>query len=497
MILSLVAVFVRLPYFTTAVIDWDESTFILMADRLLSGHLPQTSLSALKPPLAYVPYALFIHLFGPSIAAVRLGGLICVLIASVLIYLACKRRFGELGALMAGASVSIFATIDRGAGCTMLEHIALVPLSLAVLCWSSELPLARRNFLTGLCIGLAGSLRTNLLGVGLAPLLLTLIQFPHLGLKKTFQLLSVLALGAALPYFAPVPIYWLSGNLDLLCRSCLMAPAYYVSFNALNWQSRVRSLGWQVASLNVAGLALAWVVPMLALVTVFVLRRRLKQERAFLIALTAFLISGLLCVLATGMYQVRHHYVALVPYTAAISAFVYRLGFASKWRAPVAFVTLCLFWFALSPVFSQYVHAWRTVVEKTETDKVYQVCDYLRSQHVEGKYVYFTTAHIGYWLTGALLPTRFVHPSDVAKPHILSTIYRRPTDSASEIKSIFQKQPMFVVAPLHGPRIQCPNHSRQAADAIEDELRADYALEATFDDIAIFRRKRIVSSQAD
>lgn len=80
-ILLFVAVFVRLPYFTYAVIDWDESTFILMGDSLLRGHLPLTALSVLKPPLAYLPYAFFIHLFGHSIAAVRLGGLICVFVA--------------------------------------------------------------------------------------------------------------------------------------------------------------------------------------------------------------------------------------------------------------------------------------------------------------------------------------------------------------------------------------------------------------------------------
>lgn len=415
----------------------------------------------------------------------------------MLIYLACQRRFGKLAAVMAGVSVSIFATVDHGVACTMLEHVALVPLSLAVLIWSRELPLATRNFLAGLCIGLAGSLKTNLFGFGLAPLLLTLVQFSQLGLKKTVALVFLLMLGAALPCLLPVPVYWLSGDLDLLWQSSLIAPASYIWYNALEWPGRLRALGRQLASLNLAGFALAWGLPTVALAAVLAFKRRFSQERAFIMEMTVFALSGLLVVVATGMYHIRHHYVVLVPFTAAVSAFAYRLGWGGKWRIPFAVTTVCLFTLVLSPVFSEYVHAWRIAVEKKETDAVYQVCDYLRNQHVEGKYVYFTIAHIGYWLTGALLPTRFVHPSDVAKPHLLSTMDRRPTDSASEIKRIFQKEPIFVVAPVNVPRTPWPNLSRQASDVIDHELRANYALEAVFDNIAIFRRKQVASYRPD
>lgn len=86
-ILASIAVLVRLPYFCQTVIHWHESTYILLGQDILSGHLPQTVLSELKPSFAALPYAVFIALFGKSIAAIRLGGLVSVFLSSFIVYL--------------------------------------------------------------------------------------------------------------------------------------------------------------------------------------------------------------------------------------------------------------------------------------------------------------------------------------------------------------------------------------------------------------------------
>ena len=57
-ILFLFTLLVRLPYFVPTVIHWHESTYILLGQDILNGHLPQTFYSELKPPAAGVPYAL-------------------------------------------------------------------------------------------------------------------------------------------------------------------------------------------------------------------------------------------------------------------------------------------------------------------------------------------------------------------------------------------------------------------------------------------------------
>jgi hypothetical protein len=68
-----VTLLTRVPYFTVSVINWDESTFAILGQDLLDGHLPYTHLWDHKPPLVYVLFALFVGTFGRSIAALRIG----------------------------------------------------------------------------------------------------------------------------------------------------------------------------------------------------------------------------------------------------------------------------------------------------------------------------------------------------------------------------------------------------------------------------------------
>ncbi len=52
--LFLVSFFIRFPFFFRDYIDRDESTFILMGQSWVNGHLPYTELWDLKPPVAFL-----------------------------------------------------------------------------------------------------------------------------------------------------------------------------------------------------------------------------------------------------------------------------------------------------------------------------------------------------------------------------------------------------------------------------------------------------------
>ena len=39
-VLFVITILVRLPFFFPAVIDWDESTFVLIGQSVVDGHLP-------------------------------------------------------------------------------------------------------------------------------------------------------------------------------------------------------------------------------------------------------------------------------------------------------------------------------------------------------------------------------------------------------------------------------------------------------------------------
>ena len=82
----LLTLIVRLPYFFKPAISWDESTLIIMGQSILDGQLPYIDLWDLKPPIAFLSYALFILILGKSIVAIRIAGAIFIVVTALLIY---------------------------------------------------------------------------------------------------------------------------------------------------------------------------------------------------------------------------------------------------------------------------------------------------------------------------------------------------------------------------------------------------------------------------
>jgi len=86
LILFVVSLFIRLPFFFRDYIDRDESTFILMGQSWVDGHLPYTELWDLKPPITYLFFAGIIYAFGKSFLAIRLIGALIVAITAFYTY---------------------------------------------------------------------------------------------------------------------------------------------------------------------------------------------------------------------------------------------------------------------------------------------------------------------------------------------------------------------------------------------------------------------------
>src|SRR5262245_39202724 len=70
----------RLGSLHTEVIDWDESTFILMSADLLQGRLPYMGLFDNKPPMFFFVLAGAMKVFGDNLLVVRLFGAACIVL---------------------------------------------------------------------------------------------------------------------------------------------------------------------------------------------------------------------------------------------------------------------------------------------------------------------------------------------------------------------------------------------------------------------------------
>ncbi len=86
LILFVIAVFIRFPFFFRDYVDRDESTFILMGQSWVNGHLPYTQLWDLKPPITFLYFATVIKLFGKSFFAIRLFGSLMVALTALFTY---------------------------------------------------------------------------------------------------------------------------------------------------------------------------------------------------------------------------------------------------------------------------------------------------------------------------------------------------------------------------------------------------------------------------
>ena len=70
--ISLVGLAIRLPFFFPAVIDWDESTFIIIGQSAVDGFLPNEIAWDVKPAFVFWWYGGAIELFGKTIPAMTI-----------------------------------------------------------------------------------------------------------------------------------------------------------------------------------------------------------------------------------------------------------------------------------------------------------------------------------------------------------------------------------------------------------------------------------------
>ena len=160
------ALFLRFPYYFKDVINWDESTFIVMGGSILDGHLPYGEFWDLKPPIAFFSYSLFMMMFGQSITAVRFASTLCVTAMAFCVFLTAVKRYGrKLGWVASLLSVFMVGQIPTGQA-TMSEIVALVPISVAFY-WvvTNPKPGISKTFGIGALLAIASLIRLNLLYV--------------------------------------------------------------------------------------------------------------------------------------------------------------------------------------------------------------------------------------------------------------------------------------------------------------------------------------------
>ena len=457
----------RVPFYFVDTIDWDESTFILMGQSLLDGHLPYLELWDLKPPLAFTAYAGFIILFGQSIGGIRLAGTLCVFIVSWLVYLiGCQIDRPQTG-IIAGVLYVAASSLILSGQATMTEHVALVPL-VGALAWSILQPLSGGVLLVfGALLTVATMIRLNLAYVVVA-VGLWLVYGKY---KQRVSWAGILAycggsFGIIFLTFLP---YLITGNGKIWWDSVVLAPLSY---------SSGASIGLQLLACLLYGCSIR-----------FWQGKSFEQRQSFSL-LQVFLWGTVISILQGGsLFQ--HYYIQVFPFlTLTLILFWQRLSRKlTRWFL----LGILVFWLALEtePIWTQYRVVGDRLLAKQPlvSGTGFEIADYLKQQNPPPKSVYLMKDHIAYWLADLQpLSKSTTHPSNISKEYLLPHIPGAETTTTDELARILAQKPELIIKP---PEVYYLQSNTAAIALLETTLAREYQLVQRIGDRQVYKIDRI------
>ncbi|MDR3568574.1 MAG: glycosyltransferase family 39 protein [Syntrophobacteraceae bacterium] len=445
LIIVSIAVLVRLPFVFHDVINPDEGSFALMGQDIIDGNLPYDKLWDLKPPLLFCFFAATIAVFGKSIPAIRVGGLLCALAAAWLIFLCAERLKGPRAGFIAALLFIITSTFSESGAGTVSEIVAVVPLTAAMLVMLKDEVRAKDFFFAGFFISLACLVRLNLCYVALAGGMLLLsgrFLRPHAGF---FKRICTYVAGGGIPLALVFLPYVITGKERVFATAMIYAPLIYsnsqMSLTAA--MHKYVSMAFEPSSLFVS-------LPIWACIVLgspkFLsgLKDISDSTKSFLAMSAVFGAATALSILKSGP-AFGHYIIQVLPFAVIIAAFFLDGLFDTRYKPLV--LALSLFYLIL-PV-RQIATACEPVLSRGRARMPsYEIAGYLKAQNPGNKPVYFMGAQMAEWLLGARpLLKEVTTPSNIGREYILKALDGPSATTYSELAAILDKKPEFIVKP--------------------------------------------------
>lgn len=469
-VLCLVALFIRFPFFFRDYIDRDESTFIIMGQSWVDGHLPYTQLWDLKPPVTFLFFAIIIKLFGKSFVAIRLIGSLLVAMTALFTYLIGKQMTSKKVAFWAAIFCVVFQSMFGSLQGVMSEHICTFFFTVGVF-----LVFRKKHWVwylvAGILFGLSVMTKLNMV----YPLLVLGIYLLWEGirLQKTWGRLgqlSAMGIGTLLVITATALPYQWEGLFPIWWQSVIEAPLAY-------------SGGKFHSPLN----TLPYVLVILGLLLAGFYTKVIDRNSRDLQLLTAVVIGILLSYVQSG--KVNGHYLIqlypflLIPFGMALSKL---RPIPEKFRIVVIVILV------LMPM-ETYLELANIIRNKQEKGSFFNgegvdVPRYIVDHGLETKNIFFTEYHIGYWLLDESPPTKAAtHPSNITREELFPYMQNPRKTGLEELKYIMEViRPKTLVA-RKGKKI-FDKKLVEYNDYIDTYLAKYYTLVATVDRGLIYQR---------
>ena len=507
----LLSFIVRFPFSFRDVIHWDESTFILMGQSLLDGHLPYTELWDVKPPLLFASFALFILFLGKNVVAIRIAGIICVAFTAWFTHLIGNTVGNRSIGIISGTLFILAASyIDWEAHATSSFNVALVPMMAAIAILVALKLTLKRLFWTGILIGVATMIRTNLayvaLSIGIASVLISQPREQSLSnlIRTTFNRGLLYAAGVVSVIITTMMPYIMTGQISLWWQSVVIAPLNYTKSKASVTQAfyahietilgyifkhkPVFTLG--MFSSQVVINALIWLGGIVGITIIAIYWRQTDgwKQRGIILVLISFLSVSWSILKGGSAYS--GYLEQILPFMAIFASFSCEALLTKFRRWQIVFITfsIILCGLVLMPTLQEYKLIGSRVMNGIDIKHgpSYEIAKYLKSVNPENKPVYLMTSHLVYWLINEEPLTRSsTHPSNISKEYLLKTTIGPGAKVEMALAEVLEKQPEFIVTKQN---IWYLRRHELAQEMLENVLNNDYKLVKEIQGRMIYKR---------
>lgn len=471
------ALLIRLPFFFPAVIDWDESTFILMGQDLLDGHLPYTNLWDNKPPLLFGAFAMMIAAFD-SIAGIRICGWLLVVGTGYLIFRLASRIAGRSAGLAAALIGMFFMTVTGGQA--LMSELLAMPAMMGGLLLLSRPGAVGRYFAAGLCFMLAVLFRTNLAIVVLALCVYAFVTTRAWRYRDRFLWFAALVAGMILPLLLLAIPYLATGQAELLFRSAVLAP-----LSDTGERPGIGATLWGFLRSGMSGQSGLWFLA--AIGAAFAIRGRKRSPEADVEGYVGVMIvASTLSVLATRAPH-GHYLIQVVPPLAVFAGIAWQKTARRSFRLVFLLLILVTSIVPLGDIAREYgkLIARAANGERLASGRAYRIAELLEAENARDKRVYLMTDHIVYWMLGTkpLAPIA-THPSNIAKEGLLTFLEGHDATTEEVLAKLLATRPDYIVKDAETLWLA---DTPAAASLLAGRLAKDYERIAIIENVEIFR----------
>jgi hypothetical protein len=296
-------------------LERDEGEYAYAGQLMLQGYPPYQLAYNMKLPGTCAAYAVMMTAFGQTVAGIRIGMMIVLIVNTLLVFFLGRRLFGILAGTVAAAAYTLMA--NRLSTMSLDGHAThfIVLMALAgTLLLLHAIETQRRLILfgSGLCFGLAFLMKQH--GILFAVFGFFFWAWSEWKQKASWRRLirqgSILVAGMILPFLITCFIVWRGGAFGQFWFWTVRYGAAYEKILELPraWALLQIMLPW------VPRPVVIWLMSAFGLTAVF-WNRQARRERVFLLSFTLFSILAVV----PGFYFRPHYFLVMLPAAALLA----------------------------------------------------------------------------------------------------------------------------------------------------------------------------------